>query len=63
VILISAEEKKVVREHCPDTYIVRTMIHRSDRHRYYMTEDPDAMEVVNIIRCNGSMLEPVGAAE
>ena len=54
MILISAAEKEIVRQRCPDTHIVRTMIGHSERHRYYMTEDPAAMRVIRYLRKHGT---------
>lgn len=50
MIAISADEKKIIREECPNVYIARTMKQRSKRHRYYMVEDHAAMRVLRRLR-------------
>lgn len=39
-------EKMAVLEVCPDAYFIRTMKQCSDRHKYYMEEDPKVLEVL-----------------
>lgn len=50
MIAISADEKKIIREECPQVHIVRTMKQRSKRHRYYMAEESAAMRVLRRLR-------------
>lgn len=50
MIAISVDEKKIIREECPQVHIVRTMKQRSKRHRYYMAEEPAAMRVLRCLR-------------
>ena len=50
MISITVEEKKQIRLAHPNVPIVRTMRQRSKRHRYYMVEQPAAMELLKLIR-------------
>jgi len=50
VVLITANEKKIISERFPKIHIVRTMKQRSKRHRYYMVEDEKAMRLLRKLR-------------
>lgn len=50
MIAISADEKKTIREKYPNVHIVRTMKQRSNRHHYYMAEEPGAMRLLRRLR-------------
>lgn len=43
IILISKDEYKKIREKFPELHIRRTVVQKSKRGRYYMTERRDAM--------------------
>lgn len=50
MVLINKEEKNAIREKFPKLCIVRTMVQRSKRGRYYMEELPSAMRYLDQIR-------------
>ena len=47
MILITKQEAEVVRLKYPDADIVRTCVHKSNRHRYYM---PERLSFLRLIR-------------
>ncbi len=50
MVRITRDEKKAIHKERPDLPISRTMRRRSKRHRYYMCEEPEAMELLASIR-------------
>lgn len=50
MIPINKEESAALRERFPNLYVVRTMKQCSDRHRYYMEEQPSAVRFLRIMR-------------
>lgn len=50
MISIKADEKKQIAEKYPHVYIARTMKQRSKRHRYEMSEEPEAVAYLNELR-------------
>lgn len=49
IMITAAEKQEIVKKH-PRVHIVRTMKHRSKRHRYYMEEDRNAMRTLLTMR-------------
>jgi hypothetical protein len=50
MILINDTEKKIIAAAMPDIHIRRTVKQKSKRHKYYMEESRDAMQLLNSIR-------------
>ena len=50
MVIITKEEKDLIREKYPNVHIVRTMKHRSKRHRYYMEEKLEPMKMLRAMR-------------
>jgi hypothetical protein len=51
VVLVDKDEAMYVRQHCSDDFtITRTMIQKSDRHRYYMPETQYALDLLQKYR-------------
>lgn len=46
MIPVTKEEARVLRELYPDYKVTRTMVQRSNRHRYYATEREDMMRTI-----------------
>lgn len=55
MIAITAAEKEMIREQYPNVQIVRTMVKRSDRHKYYMVEERAPMNLLRRIRAKGTV--------
>lgn len=56
MILVSKEEKELIKEKYPYVTIVRTMRQKSKRHRYYVEEAPCVMRLLEKVR-SGERLE------
>lgn len=50
MIAITLDEKNAIRERYPNVHIVRTMKQRSNRHHYYMAEEPAPMRLLRRLR-------------
>lgn len=50
MILITAAEKTIISEKCPNVYIARTKKGDSKRHHYYMEEQREAMKQIRNLR-------------
>lgn len=50
MVIISANEKKIIAERMPSVHIRRTVKQKSKRHRYYMEESKGAMRLLNSLR-------------
>lgn len=50
MVAINKAEKEAIIERFPNARIVRTMKHRSKRHRYYVEESRNVMRFLNQIR-------------
>lgn len=51
VVLVNKDEALFVRAHCTEDFtITRTMIQKSDRHRYYMPETQYALDLLKKFR-------------
>lgn len=50
MVIITKEEKNLIREKFPNVHIVRTMKNRSKRHRYYMEEKQEPMKMLRALR-------------
>ena len=46
MIPVTKEEARALRELYPDCRVTRTMVQRSNRHRYYATEREDMMRTI-----------------
>ena len=61
MVEISKEERDIIVERLPDTYIIRTMKRRSKRHHYSCEESKAVMSLLREIR-SGASNEKAGAA-
>ena len=52
MIAISKTEKEKIKEVLPHAHVVRTMVHKSKRHRYYCEETGAVLNVLKQIRQN-----------
>lgn len=50
MVLITKDEKEIIRKQFPKICIVRTVKAKSNRHRYYCEEYPAAMKVLRKMR-------------
>lgn len=57
MVIITKEEKNLIRERFPNVHIVRTMKNRSKRHRYYMEEKQEPMKMLRALRGQALMGE------
>lgn len=55
MVIITKEEKNLIREKFPNVHIVRTMKNRSKRHRYYMEERQEPMKMLRALRGHALM--------
>lgn len=55
MIAITAAEKEIIREKFPRVQIVRTMVHRSNRHKYYMVEESGPLQLLRKLRSQGTV--------
>lgn len=50
MVIITAEEKKIIAEKMPNVHIHRTVKQKTRRHRYYMEEDRNALRLLKELR-------------
>lgn len=50
MIAITENEKKAICKMLPGVHIARTMKQRSSRHRYYLSEEPAAVQCLRELR-------------
>lgn len=50
MILISKVERDLIKSRFPKAYIIRTCKSKSDRHKYYCTEDRKVMSFLDRLR-------------
>lgn len=50
MIVINKEEAAAVREKFPEAHIVRTMKHKTKRHRYYCEETSRVLKFIDSMR-------------
>lgn len=56
MVQITKAEKEAILEKFPSVYIVRTMKHRSKRHRYYCEEAKPVMRFLEKMRNEGAVV-------
>ena len=62
MITINKAEKEVISARFPNIHIVRTMKHKSKRHRYYCEENKGVLRTLNNLRsAGGTTTQKVGA--
>lgn len=50
MIAVSKSEKEAIIKQFPNAYMVRTVKHKSKRHRYYCEESPKVLRYLDDIR-------------
>ena len=57
MLIISPKEKQQILAQLPHIHIARTAKQRSNRHRYFMEEDPDAVTLLNKLRAEAQVFD------